>query len=88
MQVFWQCCGSESIFADPDPNPTSIFDADPDPDRDSNPERHQNDTNPHAEPTRGLTHVVKSGFFYYSTDKAVLRSILVYYILLVNVIVS
>ncbi len=40
---------------DADPDPTHHFDADPDPD----PYWHQNNADPHADPTPSFTHVAK-----------------------------
>ncbi len=47
--------------ADPDPN----FHVDADPDQDPDPVRHQNNTDPHADPTPSFTHVGKSEFLFH-----------------------
>ncbi len=44
---------------DADPNPNFLVDLDPDPDW------HQNDASPHADPTPSFTHVGKSFIFYF-----------------------
>ncbi len=51
--------------ADPDLNLNFHVDAAPDPDPDPGPVWHQNDADPHANPTPSFTHVGKSYFFYY-----------------------
>ncbi len=45
--------------ADLDPDPSFLIDVDPDPDW------HQNDADPHADPTPSFTHVGKSEYFVY-----------------------
>ncbi len=50
--------------ADPDPDPNCHVDADADPDQDPDPVRHQNNTDPHADPTPSFTHVGKSDFVF------------------------
>ncbi len=45
---------------DADPNPNFHVDADPDPD----PEWHQNEADPHADPTPSFTHVGKLEYFF------------------------
>jgi hypothetical protein len=49
--------------ADPDSDPNFHLDADPD--QDPDPVRHQNNTDPHADPTPSFTHVGKSEFVLY-----------------------
>jgi hypothetical protein len=45
--------------ADPDPDLTFHFDADLDPDPDPDPDWHQNNADPHADPTSNFTQVRK-----------------------------
>jgi hypothetical protein len=56
---FTQCYGSVSFCADPYPNFHVYADPDPDPDW------HQSDADPHADPTTSLNYVGKSDFFYF-----------------------
>ncbi len=59
------------VDADPDPDPNFHVDADPDPNFhvDANPDPaldwHQNNADPHADPTPTFTNVKKSYFFYF-----------------------
>jgi hypothetical protein len=51
--------GRHRFDADPDPN----FHVDVDPDPDPDPDWHQNDADPHADPSLSVTHVGKCDFF-------------------------
>ncbi len=50
--------------ADLDPDQNFHVDADPDPERD--PDWHENNAGPHADPTPIFKHVGKSEFYFYS----------------------
>ncbi len=48
-----------------DPVPDQNFHVDADPDRERDPDWHQNNADPHANPTPSFTHVGKSEFSFY-----------------------
>ncbi len=49
---------------DAEPDTNFYVDADQDRDPDADPDWHQNDADPHADPTLSFTHVGKSDYFF------------------------
>jgi hypothetical protein len=83
---FTQCCGSASFCADPYPNFHVYANPDPDPDW------HQSDADPHADPTTSFNYVGKSDFFTFGHSitnlKCFLFLISVKYIVIFNILDS
>jgi hypothetical protein len=65
--------------SDADPDPNFYFDTDPGP----KPERHQNDADPHADPTPSFTHIGKPELFQTYIHSSACPH---WFILLVNIV--